>query len=87
MIPWISSPDKYANGNFIVKQVEHSHLDLLAFSTSNFLFDSYTEIMYTFCIQKLYKIYTTDVYKMYAKFIQNVIPRFDKLFDTFCIEN
>ena len=30
------------------------------------------ETVYTVCIQKLYKMYTTDVYKMYAKCIQNV---------------
>ena len=30
------------------------------------------ETVYTFCIQKLYKMYTTDVYKMYTKGIQNV---------------
>ena len=36
---------------------------------------------YTFCIQKLYKMYTTDVYKMYKK----CIPHFDKHLYTFCI--
>ena len=34
--------------------------------------DAHTETVYTFCIQKFYKMYTTDVYKMYAKFKQNV---------------
>ena len=39
--------------------------------------NSHTEIVYTFCIQKLYKIYTTDVYKMHTQCMQNVyhIPR------------
>ena len=31
---------------------------------------SHTKTVYTFCILKLYKIYTTDVYKMYATFQQ-----------------
>ena len=28
--------------------------------------------MYAFCIKKLYNLYTTDKYKMYTKYIQNV---------------
>ena len=34
--------------------------------------DSHTEIVYKFCIQKLCKMYTTDVCKMYTRCIQNV---------------
>ena len=34
-----------------------------------------TETVYTFCIQKLYEMYTTDVYRMYTK----CIPHSDKL--------
>ena len=34
--------------------------------------DVHTETVYIFCIQKLHKMYTTDVYKMYTKFKQNV---------------
>ena len=33
---------------------------------------THTEVVYTFCIQKLYKMHTTDVCKMYTKCIQNV---------------
>ena len=48
----------------------------------------HTEIVYTFCIQKLYKMYTTDaciqnVYKMYTK----CIPYFGELFYTLCKQN
>ena len=39
--------------------------------------------LYTFCIQKLYKMYTTDVSKMYTK----CMPHFDKLLHTFHIQN
>ena len=41
--------------------------------------DAMVYILYT----KLYKMYTTDVYKMYT----NCIPYFDKLLYTFCIQN
>lgn len=36
-ILWISSSDKNTDGNFIAKLVEHAHLDLLAFFSSNIL--------------------------------------------------
>ena len=39
------------------------------------------EIVYTFCIQKLCRMYTTDVYKMYTKCIQNV----SHILANFCI--
>ena len=39
----------------------------------NSLTYQFTEIMYTFCIQKLYKMYATDAYKVYTKYIQNVL--------------
>ena len=45
--------------------------------------DSHTKSVYTFCIQKLYKMCTTDAYKVYIK----CIPYFDKLLYTFCIQN
>ena len=41
------------------------------------------ETVYTFCIQKMYKMYTTNVYKMYTK----CTPHFDKLLYTFCLQN
>ena len=44
---------------------------------------SHMETVYTFCIQKLYKMHTTDFYKVYTK----CIPYFDKLSYTFCIQN
>ena len=34
---------------------------------------THTEIVYTFCIQKLYKMYTADIYKMYTKFWQTFL--------------
>ena len=43
----------------------------------------HTETVYTFCIQKLYNMYATDVYKAYTK----CIPHFDKLLYTFCVQN
>ena len=33
---------------------------------------SHTETAYTFCIQKLYKMHTTGIYKMYTECMQNV---------------
>ena len=44
---------------------------------------SHTETVYTFCMRKLYKMYKTDLYKMYAE----CIPYFDKFLYTFCIQN
>ena len=41
------------------------------------------ETVCTFCIQKMYKMYTTNVYKMYTK----CTPHFDKLLYTFCLQN
>ena len=38
-------------------------------------------IMWKFCIQKLYKMYTTDVHKMYTRHIQNV----SHILTNFCI--
>ena len=32
-----------------------------------------TETVHTFCIQNLYKMYTTNEYKMYPKFWQNFV--------------
>ena len=46
------------------------------------------ETVYTFCIQKLRKRYTTDVYNMYAKCIQNVYRILTNFcIATFCIQN
>ena len=41
------------------------------------------ETVFTFCIQKMYKMYATNVYKMYTK----CTPHFDKLLYTFCLQN
>ena len=39
------------------------------------------EIVCTFCIQKLYKMYTTDVYKIYTRYVQNT----SQILTNFCI--
>ena len=49
---------------------------------------THMETVYTFCIQKLHKRYTTDVYNMYTKCIQNVYCIFINFCAaTFCIQN
>ena len=45
------------------------YLTMLIFSSCKSR-GSHMETVYTFCIQKLYKMYTTDVYKMYTTFQQ-----------------
>ena len=52
----------------------------------NMVYIFYTNILYTFCIQKFVEIwdtfciYTNILYIFYAKFIQ----KFDEMWDTFC---
>ena len=57
--------------------------DIGSLSCCGFQIPTQKLCIYTFCMQKLYKMYATDVYKMHTK----CIPHFDKLLYTFCVQN
>ena len=48
-------------------------INKLSFDEHIFNNTTQTEILYTSCIQKLYKMYATDVYKMYTTFQQTFV--------------
>ena len=70
----LSSPDVLGNiqKDFVVVPIDRATAGNIALVCERFYASFHTKTVYIFCIQKLYKIYTTDVYKMYTKCIQNV---------------